>query len=301
MKSHSGEAKETATSAVANDTVQKKSSTPASALQAMANSSPQVQQLKAYQLMANSSSQSNQQPVQLKKLPNLARPHHYIEPEEYANKGFTADHRVDPISKFTIKEATIKGSGKPTNTILEMGDSELHTELKHILPQLDNAEYMKKDGTLFGTTSKAYPWITRRLPERRGGPFRFEGGTNILKLGLLKKGEGPKLRFNHLYDDNMVNDPTWIAEKIATDAAAEAEAARIAAEEEAARIEAERLAALAEEEPGEEEEEEAPAKAPAPGSGKAKTKRKNASNRKKAKALKAASSGGGGGGGGGGG
>jgi hypothetical protein len=247
MKSHSGEAKETESNAVANNVAQKKSAEPVqSKLQEMVNASPQVQQLKAYQLMADSCSPSNQLPVQLAKLPNLARPHHYIEPKEYANVGFTADHRVDPTSKFTITEATTKAAGKTTNTILEMGDTELHTELKHILPQLDNDVYMT-NGKLFGTTSKAYPWITRRKPAKAGDPLRFEGGTSILKLGLLKKGEGPKLRFNHLYDDNLVNDPTWIAAKKATDAAAEAEAARLAAEEEAARVAA--AQAAAEEEP----------------------------------------------------
>jgi hypothetical protein len=197
--------------------------------------------------------------AQLAKLTNLERmgAAYYIASDNYANVGFTADHRVEPVSKFTISEATRKAPGKLTNSILKMGDAELYTELKHILPHVDNNDYMKGN-PISGTTSKAYLWITRRQPLRSGGPLRFEGGASVLKLGLVKIGAGPKLRFSHLHDDNLANDPVWIAEKIRTDAAAEAETARLAAEAEAARIaaaeEAERLAAAEDDEEEEEEE-----------------------------------------------
>lgn len=240
MKSHSGETNETESKSVANNIAQKKSNASTSTLQTMANNSPQVQQLKTYQAMADSSKPIQKKlkaPVplvanspmastvaQLAKLPNLKTggPEFYMR-EGLMGPDFKTNHRLESMADFTTAEAKKRGIARGRerkNSIVKMDTDDIRHELKKLIREVDNDDFVN-GSQMGGNTSKAYPWITS--VKGVGGTYTYEGGETILQLGLRKQKNS--LLINHLDSGPLDNDPTWIAAKIAEEAAEAAAAA----------------------------------------------------------------------------
>jgi hypothetical protein len=229
-------------------------------------------------------------PAQLTKLPNIERggPEFYIK-GLYTKPVFAQNHRVDPLSDFTTAEAKKRGLARTSerkNSIVKMDSSDLAVELKKIIREdVQNEDYMS-NGEMGGNTSKAYPWITSVKDGVK--PVKFEGGENVLKLGVAKQPGASHLWISHLDSGPLDNNATWIANKLA----GEAEAVRLAAAEEAARIaaaeEEARLAAAGEEEEEEGNEEEAVEEETPEEAAKRKAKNKKKNLKKKAKKMQQA-------------
>jgi|GEM_PF-3964083 len=223
--------------AAANNTSKQPKHNSTLQLQQIANNSPQVQQLKAYQAMANTASKTTQLSVSnTATIQRLARPQDYTM-GKITNDGFAKNHIAEP-GKFTLYSAAKAAYDRGgVNTIINIDTPRLTAELRQMIADVDDINKIKdaEEGYLVKPTAGEYEWITSRPPivgskpkkEQLPSDFekRQEGGKQTMEFGIALRGgtrkvtlpgKAPKkveqIQIVH-FVDSVVNDEEWMREK----------------------------------------------------------------------------------------
>jgi hypothetical protein len=127
------------------------------------------------------------------------------------NVTFRMNHPV-PSAQFTAYNAYKKAEARGmTNTIINIDESDLRTELRHMISLVTPAQHQANGQNIELPTSRTYEWITGFHQNE----MRSEGAEQVLYFGLNRRGganNSHEYWIAHLAYGHLDNDQTWMGD-----------------------------------------------------------------------------------------